>query len=201
MRTLNSLLLHIYIWLCRIRHRRGYGVHSPWAFQFITGVVNESGRYYAYDTLALQCDKNDRRGTSVKVERLLFRLANFVQPKNIVVVGDRLNQSADYLQAGCRSANVLRMDSTAWETASAESVDLLYVGHGVDILSAFQHYAKGASSNSLFVLSDIHSSKTNAHRWREVCGDSRVVLTFDLFDVGLVFFDASRNEQHYIVSF
>ena len=201
MRALNSLFLHIYIWLCRIRHRRGYGVHSPWAFQFIMGVVNERSHYYAYDSLALQCEGNDMRGPSVKVERLLFRLANFVQPRSIVVVGDRLNQSVDYLQAGCRSAKVTCTGSTAFHENPDDSIDLLYVAPGVDFLSAFRHYVQGASSASLFILSGIHSDKNKVRCWREVCSDPRTVQTFDLYDVGLVFFDASRNEQHYIVSF
>lgn len=38
-------------WLLRFRHRRGYGIHSPFAFSFVTGVVYEQGTYYAYPEL------------------------------------------------------------------------------------------------------------------------------------------------------
>ena len=40
-----------FIWLRRFRHRRGYGVHSPFAFDFITDVVYERTAYYKYKDL------------------------------------------------------------------------------------------------------------------------------------------------------
>ena len=40
-----------WIWLKRFRHRRGYGVHSPFAFAFLTDVVYERNAYYAYHEL------------------------------------------------------------------------------------------------------------------------------------------------------
>ena len=47
-------LLHPFVWLLRFRHRRGYGVHSPFAFNFITDVVYQRLPYYKYCELALQ---------------------------------------------------------------------------------------------------------------------------------------------------
>ena len=48
----SSLMIHTTFirslrWLRRFRKRRGYGIHSPAAFQFVTGVVYEKGEYYA----------------------------------------------------------------------------------------------------------------------------------------------------------
>ena len=45
------MLCRQWIWLKRFRHRRGYGVHSPFAFDFLTYVVYERGEYYAYREL------------------------------------------------------------------------------------------------------------------------------------------------------
>ena len=45
------------VWLMRFRHRCGYGVHSPFAFNFLTGVVYERTPYYAYARL----DSADRK--------------------------------------------------------------------------------------------------------------------------------------------
>ena len=39
------------VWLMRVRHRRGYGIHSPFAFGFVTGVVYEDGAYYGYEVI------------------------------------------------------------------------------------------------------------------------------------------------------
>ena len=33
----------------RLRRSRGFGIHSPFAFSFVTGVLRERSRYYAYE--------------------------------------------------------------------------------------------------------------------------------------------------------
>ena len=68
-------------WLRRFRHRRGYGIHSPFAFGFVTGVVYEAGAYYAYAPLA-QKWRGKLKGSPLRPKdlRLLLRLANFQHP-------------------------------------------------------------------------------------------------------------------------
>lgn len=73
----NMLLLsNPYVWLRRIRHRNGYGVHSPFAFGFIKQVLEEHDAYYAYR----QIDSRLRWWQRFRYRRhqhLLFRLHNF----------------------------------------------------------------------------------------------------------------------------
>ena len=35
----------------RLRHSRGFGIHSPYAFRFVTEVLNQPCSYYAYNSL------------------------------------------------------------------------------------------------------------------------------------------------------
>ena len=51
----------------RLRHSRGFGIHSPLAYRFLTEVLRDSGVYYGQEGLS-------RR------ERLLTRLRAFVDP-------------------------------------------------------------------------------------------------------------------------
>ena len=70
------LLSNPYIWLRRIRHRNGYGVHSPFAFNFIKQVLEEHDAYYAYSVM----DSRLRWWQRFRYRRhqhLLFRLHNF----------------------------------------------------------------------------------------------------------------------------
>lgn len=41
----------LYLIWQRLRHSRGFGIHSPYAFRFITEVLHQPCRYYAYDSL------------------------------------------------------------------------------------------------------------------------------------------------------
>lgn len=199
MRSVPSPLLHACVWLRRFRHRRGYGVHSPWAFSLICSVINERGHYYAYDELLVRATPRSRHTPSLKVQRLLLRLANYVQPQVAVVVGRHAGQSADYLQAGCRHASVVNLDSPA--DTLPQRVDLLYVAPGEDFVAAFARCAPLAAEGALFVLSGIHASRRAAQSWRTLRADKRTGATFDLYDVGLIFFDHVHAKQHYMVNF
>ena len=75
---MNRILLTLkrpFIWLYRFRHRCGYGVHSPFAFNLITHVIYESTAYYKYEELAkaqkqLELEKDKRwKYESKKVKR------------------------------------------------------------------------------------------------------------------------------------
>lgn len=199
MHTVSTPLLHAYVWLRRFRHRRGYGVHSPWAFSFIRSVINERGHYYAYDVLAVQALwPRSRRSAPLKVDKLLLRLSNYVQPACVVGVGEALGQSLDYLQAGCRRAKVWQQSASAPPPAR---VDLLYVPAGEDFAAVFARYAPQAAQGALFVLGGIHANRAALSCWRAIVAGRTAGTTFDLYDVGLVFFDSRRPKQHYVVNF
>ena len=102
---MNRILLALkrpFIWLYRFRHRCGYGVHSPFAFNLITHVIYESTPYYKYEELVTAQKKlapqKDRTWSyeSLKVKRLLFRLVNYAQPTTDVDAG-RQSASSLYL--------------------------------------------------------------------------------------------------------
>ena len=82
-----------FIWLSRVRHRCGYGVHSPFAFELITCLFYEKTPYYAYKELAQEEKKQKRnhgkgwRNESLKVKRLLFRLVSRVPGCRIIDFG------------------------------------------------------------------------------------------------------------------
>ncbi|MDE7375414.1 MAG: hypothetical protein K2N16_01045 [Muribaculaceae bacterium] len=61
-------------WLARHRHKRGFGVHSPLAFRFIKDCLCEKTPYYDYTSLR-------------KDQRLLYRLAAWLQPGQITALG------------------------------------------------------------------------------------------------------------------
>ena len=81
------------------RHHRsgGFGIHSPFAYQFVRNVWRQRLPYYAYsgiyqliDTVKTGTTRQQRRGMDLigKTEaRLLFRVTNFFNPRHILQVG------------------------------------------------------------------------------------------------------------------
>jgi len=96
----------------KIRHRKGYGVHSPFAYNFITNIIGEKLPYYIFDNIEKQREEllkckdtveflspkanvkkktiaeiTSRETQSDKYGALLFRLVNFLQCKSVLQIG------------------------------------------------------------------------------------------------------------------
>lgn len=199
-----------FVWLSRIRYRCGYGVHSPFAFELITGLIYERTPYYAYQRLAdEQKQQAHTRGKdwnreSKKINRLLFRLVNRRQPHTIVDAGV-LSASSLYLQSGKAKAEYIfasELSELFLETGSP--VDFLYLHHYQNsefVEDVFRVCAARSTPQSVFVVYGIHYSRPMRALWKRLQADDRVGITFDLYDLGLLFFDCSKIKQHYRVNF
>jgi len=64
----------------KLKHRKGFGVHSPFAYAIITEVIEEKLPYYAYRRMQRTYDK--QAPISHKVACLLLRLANRFHCRN-----------------------------------------------------------------------------------------------------------------------
>ena len=208
--NLTLTLKRPFIWIGRFRKRCGYGVHSPFAFDLITNVIYEKTSYYAYRQLAMQrkrMNENNqmmKRDSLEKVDRLLFRLVNRMQPTTIVEMGPD-SVSSLYLKAGKITAKYLRASTPKELDGTIPStVDFLYFNDYQNpqwLEPFFDICANHAQTNSLFVVNGICYSKEMKHLWKLLQTDERVGITFDLYDVGLIFFDLTKIKQHYVVNF
>ncbi|MDR0893867.1 MAG: hypothetical protein LBN06_00990 [Prevotellaceae bacterium] len=199
-----------FVRLWRIRHRRGYGVHSPSAFDLLTQVVYERTPYYKYKELRREERQQrrthgaDRLYEPLRVKRLLFRLVNYVQPHAIFDVG-RLASSALYLKAAATNAEYTAARDTHELFLEPDvPVDFLYLHdyrHPAHVESVFNLCADRVSKRSLFVIEGVGYTRAMRRMWKRMQRDERTAVTFDLYDVGLIFFDHSKTKQHYIINF
>lgn len=208
---LPTLLKRPLVWICRFRHRRGYGVHSPFAYDYITQVIYEDTPYYKYTELdALQRQLAPEKGRhwarqeSRKLKRLLFRMVNHAQPATIIDVGPA-SAAALYLKAAKESADYLpASDLTELFLESGVPVDFLYLHdrRRPELLrQVFEVCVRRTRAESVFVVRDIHASRQMKRLWSAMKQDARTGITFDLYDVGILFFDRTKNKQDYIVNF
>ena len=207
---LTLLLKRPFIWLRRFRHRRGYGVHSPFAFDFITDVVYEQSAYYKYKELrAHEKRLKQEKGTDwlyepPKLKRLLFRLVNYAQPATVVDAG-RLSASSLYLKAACGKADYTGASKLSELFLEADvPIDFLYLHdyHHPDFVEeVFKVCVARTTERSLFVIEGVRYTPAMTALWKRLRKHERVGITFDLYDLGILFFDRSRSKQDYIVNY
>lgn len=81
----------------RLARRRGFGIHSPFAYEFVRKVISQHYAYYCYPRLTKMAKSNS---ISSRKLRLLFRLALFLHPEKISVYTDTKQAIMDSLRAG-----------------------------------------------------------------------------------------------------
>lgn len=175
--------------LCRrVPNRRGYGIHSPFAFGFVTGVIYERGEFYAYDELR-RMRRDGSHTLREKDERLLLRIANFQHPQSGTLLGDPAPTTRWALAAGCRKC--------AWrDDAEASRADMLYAASGSWALR-LEKLVEEMPPKALIVIHKPYADTDSAEVWRTACASSRVTLSFDLFDFGLLFIEERFSKSHY----
>ena len=189
---------NILIWLRRSRHSLGFGVQSPFAFNFITDVVNEHYSYYSYnrlnDTFPLLNKKNG------KLSKLYFRLANYCQPKYVLNYYPESDAYSDYIKAGCSKSSIVTITDESDEF-NMFRVDMVIMSLDGNYEEFFYSLLDKITIDSLVVIQGIKQNKKAKKFWKKVIDDDRVGITFDLYYAGIVFFNKERFKQNYIVNF
>jgi predicted O-methyltransferase YrrM len=93
-------------------------------------------------------------------------------------------------------------DSTLKDLNLNTTFDLAYFdgNHQKDAtLRYFQFCLQYANSNSVFVFDDIHWSKSMEEAWNEIKKHSKVKVTIDTYQWGIVFFRKEQKKEHFII--
>ena len=192
-------------WKCS----HGYGVQSPFAYQFIRGVIHEQGEYYAYATLRQLSSAATKDSAlahfDMKWNQLFFRLANFVQPRTLLLPTSLSPLSQQYFKSGCLSAQVNTYQTT-------EDGARLLVQEGAhpwlclcDVSLAAQFVQRtlmsAPFSDGWLLVTGINKDQEARRLWQSLVDNKKTVLTFDLYQVGLIFFNLKYVKQHYQLKF
>lgn len=225
---MSNLFLRGWNWIRRFRHRCGYGVHSPSDFFLITFVVYERLAFYAYSLLhAKRKEMEHLPHYREKVDRLLFRLVNYLQPAAMLEVGTGSGLTARYmaeakhvplctLDEGQDREEVKQLlkdcplvdyrcgkvpDLLHHYIESHSCPDVVHIAFTPCYKEVFEALLPGVSSHTCFIIGSPYATKEKREWWKQVISDLRTGVTFDLYDVGLVFFDKKRVKEHRIVNF
>jgi hypothetical protein len=88
-----------------------------------------------------------------------------------------------------------------YELQQCGTLDCLHIAHTDHYREVYEQALPYVGPQSWFIIGGIHSSKARNDWWRQVVADPRAIITYDLYDIGLVFFPAKRYKQHYVVNF
>lgn len=189
-------------WLRRCGCSRGFGVQSPSAYAFIRYVINEHYPYYAYRELQERLTWLDKRGH--QTGRLLLRLANFWQSEICIVNEHRFDA---YLHEGCRKAKRVEM-----EQPILKDNQFLKETRGMKRMMVIDLEKMGMEEvrtqvlplcddqTMLVLLGNLYREK-RGEEWLRLQESEHSGITYDLYDIGIIFFDKKVYKQHYRMNF
>jgi hypothetical protein len=186
-------------WICRFRKRCGYGIHSPFAFNFVTGVIYETGRFYAYSALESQ-GVNIPHRARLKDDRLVFRIVNFAEPQCIVALGEpspAFRHTCDYIRAARNCPLHLGSEKVLGDV---DAPDFLYIDleSWEGLVTPFLDHVHDGSA---LLIKGIHRSKDASKVWKQLIAQPQVRVSFDLYDFGICLFEKRLNKENFVINY
>lgn len=209
--TLTSIATRSLRWLRRLPYRRGYGIHSPFAFTLVTDVIYNRWPYYAYDALRA-AHRQELGGWSEKDARLLFRLANHQEAQRMLVA-DAAAGLRSYLSAARPSAMCEVVEGRELvASGDGKKLCLWSLLQDYDLLlldGAWERWLSlaettevlSAGCSALVVVREPFASPQRRALWTSMCASSRITLSFDLHRLGLLYVRPKLNKQNYVINY
>lgn len=210
-----------------LRHRKGFGVHSPFAFSIITDVIEEKTPYYAYRDM--QHVYGARSPFPFKVASLLFRLANRFRSRHILevscdggytilpfllvdsrnhiltVADEQSQKSSCQLLSWYRErfSQITFLDSLL-KVADDYKADMIIVSsipQGFSQQEFAQWVMNHTHETSQIFVKGIQPKRPLVDFWDAFCDNEAVEITMDMYDYGLAIRRPHFYKQHYVVAF
>jgi hypothetical protein len=206
------------------RHRRGFGIHSPFVFQLLENIFFEKYLYYGYQ-IAEKADihtfKTAKNTCSIKYKRLIFRLANSVRAQKIVLAGASSQDFLYHLAAlnaeteivvysaneesfgvyGETSPVFRRITHSKEAIEMSSSVDMAVFDMASCNAELLEACLCEAKDTSIFVFLNLYLTTQTVALWQQFCAWRKVRLSIDIFQMGIVWFRPELPEQNYKIAF
>ena len=147
-----------------------------------------------------------------KYGRLLYQLARYTKPKQMLELGTSLGLGTMHLYLGAPDATLTTVEGcpetyriagehlpkTIHRTRS--TFDLVFIdGHhdGKALLKYLNQLESFTHNDTLFVLDDIRWSPSMKKAWIQLVKDSDYHLTIDLFRVGIIARRSQQEKEHF----
>jgi len=162
---------------------------------------------------------------STKLHRLLFRLLNFINPKNVAFIGDDSGQNLAYLakvdsrrKVHCLGSRVFARSFTSPILSDSGILNVVFSALNSEMNQAFDfvQISRTISARALFefennldrylntecflIVEDISKQEEMRLLWERLKRQERFSVSLDLFDVGILFSRKGMKKQDYNLS-
>lgn len=208
-------------WL-RKKHSRGYGIHSPFAFDLITNVIYARYGYYAFHDIRKILSENGLEGCATPAfHHLSFRLVNHFNAKNILEINSANGVNTCYLTAPASDIRCICVETESEQIAVARKLqaaserkseivttiplpdqqqyDAIFINlkEKKEVLSV-ETLLRLSHEKTFWVIYPLKSRRSKQF-WRNIVNDERISITFDRKDAGIAFLRFSYHKMHYLV--
>lgn len=213
-----------------LQRKSKYSIHSPFVYEFMTKVVNDSGSNRDYDTLwrisRLLDGKNYPNRRRRKQGRLLYRLVRYLEPETVLTFGRLsalntsalalgnlqtkvyLEQSSDFLETlnsmGVVNVNLIRHNGDEEEQYERLNTGFVYYSlddFGEDSWNNLEDGFAEVDEDVVLVFEGIHHSRRTESAWEAIKASEDVSVSIDLYSFGLVFFRDGIEKQDFVLKY
>ena len=188
------------VWLQRMKHIQGFGIQSPSAFSFDRKVINDHTSYPIYAELKRL--GNTLTAVERKKARLLYRINRFAEADRFCFYPTELPAYESYIKAACEKTLVEEAKTLGEEgegTASDGSA-IYFLTVSEHCQTFYERLRTTINAQSFVIVDDIKRNAETRAFWQQIVDDERVSFSFDLYHIGIAFFD-KRPKQNYIINF
>ena len=213
--------------LYKVRHHKGHGIHSPFVFNFITKVIEEKSPYYAYnDIREFLISSPETTFAESKFERLIFKSVNYFNAKKILELGAGNGINTLYLTVASKQCTCICVETNSEKRNTADllyqrwghnitisddlfpkidsTVDCILVNlrnYDVDSNSLVEYLLSCIDKNSFIIVDGIRTNRKHQMLWKRLIGCDEVIVSMDLFHVGILFFNPKYYKRNFKLSY
>lgn len=211
----------------RFRNKRGFGVHSPFAFHLITEIIREKYPYYKFeiiDEAIINFCKQENKHITTKKFHILFRLINHLHSSRVLEIGSYYGLSTMSM-ALCgteKSIEVLPLKDRDFgrinaltdeyklknirilqsESEIEGSFDFIYIHAPIAGLTLFETYKRikcFAKEDGVVLIDRIRKDKETKREWKQILKYEAPQMVIDQEKRALLFLDKRLNPKSYMI--
>jgi hypothetical protein len=176
-------------WLLRQLQSRGYGVHSPFAFGLITGVIRCPHAFYAFSDIRKALPQPN---AVTGFNHLSFRLVHHFQAENILEINPGNGINTRFLTAPSPRVRCKT------EASPGERYDAIFVNVDKNPLPDIPSLLSLSNPNAFWVIHPVNKG-AGKQFWTEIVQEEKARATFDAKETGIVFLRPDLHKKNYLV--